>query len=300
MTTQDPRDLPLAKPQATQIARNLARALERDHGLKLGHQAAMAVLGQALGFSAQQEFAARLKADRSAQTPPALAGTGIDEMIAEIRRRGHFAMSVPPEHATKAAGLTASMAEDPDFLGWFQGTFDSLQNALAMHAQGHLRALAVGGVPGPAARPAPEADRSQDTCDLPHEPFDPQNPHTLDERGDRALDQCTRRGIEIGSGKGGIFWQAPDESARRDHFSSARAAALDACAHYGIDPDDPCVENHYSCPDCAEAWSDTWYCACNDKCPSCGAEIEPQDSEDLFEEMFPRTGSPAGTDPQER
>lgn len=35
--------------------------------------------------------------------------------------------------------------------------------------------------------------------------------------------------------------------------------------------------NFYECP-CGETWEDHWSCACNDKCPSCNAEIEPYKS----------------------
>ena len=28
---------------------------------------------------------------------------------------------------------------------------------------------------------------------------------------------------------------------------------------------------------CGTTWTDEWCCACNDKCPACGAEIEPHD-----------------------
>ncbi|UTS82846.1 hypothetical protein [Phaeobacter piscinae] len=36
-------------------------------------------------------------------------------------------------------------------------------------------------------------------------------------------------------------------------------------------------ENNYKC-DCGEEWSDEWSCQCNDRCPSCNAEIEPHTS----------------------
>lgn len=36
----------------------------------------------------------------------------------------------------------------------------------------------------------------------------------------------------------------------------------------------------YTCP-CGEEWSDEWSCLCNDKCPSCNKEIEPDEDEDL-------------------
>jgi len=35
---------------------------------------------------------------------------------------------------------------------------------------------------------------------------------------------------------------------------------------------------------CGEEWEDTWSCMCNDKCPVCGAEIEPVESEAISEE----------------
>lgn len=39
--------------------------------------------------------------------------------------------------------------------------------------------------------------------------------------------------------------------------------------------------NHYRCPDDGTEWTDEWDCMCNDKCPTCNAEIEPYRSEDL-------------------
>ena len=42
--------------------------------------------------------------------------------------------------------------------------------------------------------------------------------------------------------------------------------------------------NFYHCDaeDCDNpAWEDEWSCMCNDKCPSCNAEIEPYKSKDL-------------------
>lgn len=39
--------------------------------------------------------------------------------------------------------------------------------------------------------------------------------------------------------------------------------------------------NHYECEDCDIQWSDEWSCACNDKCSSCNAEIEPYKSEQI-------------------
>lgn len=41
-------------------------------------------------------------------------------------------------------------------------------------------------------------------------------------------------------------------------------------------------QNNYRCQICtseAVTWSDEWSCMCNDRCPTCGAEIEPEDSD---------------------
>ena len=45
---------------------------------------------------------------------------------------------------------------------------------------------------------------------------------------------------------------------------------------------------HKGCPETPPGhddpeWADEWSCMCNDKCPQCGAEIEPYDSEELEE-----------------
>lgn len=52
-----------------------------------------------------------------------------------------------------------------------------------------------------------------------------------------------------------------------------------------IDVEDPKLEkvwfvNHYHCPDCDVSWDDEWDCTCNDRCPKCNAEIEPDSSDD--------------------
>lgn len=39
--------------------------------------------------------------------------------------------------------------------------------------------------------------------------------------------------------------------------------------------------NYYFCESCNEGWEDVWTCACNDRCPSCNKEIEPEKSEPL-------------------
>ncbi len=38
---------------------------------------------------------------------------------------------------------------------------------------------------------------------------------------------------------------------------------------------------HYECDQCGCTWTDEWSCACNDRCPSCNAEIEPYEDENL-------------------
>lgn len=39
--------------------------------------------------------------------------------------------------------------------------------------------------------------------------------------------------------------------------------------------------NYYCCPFDGTRWHDAWSCRCNDRCPTCDAEIEPWDSEDI-------------------
>lgn len=40
-------------------------------------------------------------------------------------------------------------------------------------------------------------------------------------------------------------------------------------------------DKQYHCEECDTSWSDTWTCACNDRCPSCDAEIEPNEYKDF-------------------
>ena len=40
--------------------------------------------------------------------------------------------------------------------------------------------------------------------------------------------------------------------------------------------------NYYRCPYDRTAWIDEWSCTSNDRCPTCRAEIEPYDSEDIW------------------
>ena len=39
-------------------------------------------------------------------------------------------------------------------------------------------------------------------------------------------------------------------------------------------------EREFECPNCGTTWTDTWCCACNDRCPYCDTECEPVDSEE--------------------
>ena len=40
--------------------------------------------------------------------------------------------------------------------------------------------------------------------------------------------------------------------------------------------------NYYRCPNDGREWVDVWSCCCDDKCPTCGAEIEPYKSEEAI------------------
>ena len=40
----------------------------------------------------------------------------------------------------------------------------------------------------------------------------------------------------------------------------------------------PWFRKHHTCP-CGTAWWDEWDCLCNGRCPTCDAEIEPDEHE---------------------
>ena len=42
----------------------------------------------------------------------------------------------------------------------------------------------------------------------------------------------------------------------------------------------PWFRKHHTCP-CGTDWWDEWDCLCNDRCPTCDAEIEPDDRRDV-------------------
>ena len=52
-----------------------------------------------------------------------------------------------------------------------------------------------------------------------------------------------------------------------------------AFAGFAVDSDGrPCVyRNEYACS-CGHEWSDEWSCACDDRCPQCDTEIEPEET----------------------
>lgn len=41
------------------------------------------------------------------------------------------------------------------------------------------------------------------------------------------------------------------------------------------------ILNFYKHDDCKAHWVDLWSCGCDDRCPTCGAEIEPYSSLDV-------------------
>jgi len=41
---------------------------------------------------------------------------------------------------------------------------------------------------------------------------------------------------------------------------------------------------HYKCSECGQEWHDTWECLCNDRCPVCRTEIEPDEWEEVGED----------------
>jgi hypothetical protein len=45
--------------------------------------------------------------------------------------------------------------------------------------------------------------------------------------------------------------------------------------------------NYYRCPDDGTEWADVWTCCCDDRCPTCDAEIVPYKSEEVMHTPFP-------------
>ena len=51
---------------------------------------------------------------------------------------------------------------------------------------------------------------------------------------------------------------------------------------FATEEDEPIVfRNYYRCERDGTEWSDDWSCMCNDRCPTCDAEISPYYSEDI-------------------
>jgi hypothetical protein len=49
------------------------------------------------------------------------------------------------------------------------------------------------------------------------------------------------------------------------------------------EPEKPLTHrNYYRCPHDDAEWRDEWSCSCNDRCPTCRAEIEPYLTEDVI------------------
>jgi hypothetical protein len=39
--------------------------------------------------------------------------------------------------------------------------------------------------------------------------------------------------------------------------------------------------NEYLCEECGTEWVDEWSCQCDDRCPACNLETEPQESHEI-------------------
>ncbi len=61
--------------------------------------------------------------------------------------------------------------------------------------------------------------------------------------------------------------------------TGVRQFAVSLASHITLDGVTILFRNHYH--HCREEWSDDWDSMCNDKCPTCNAEIEPYESEEV-------------------
>lgn len=50
--------------------------------------------------------------------------------------------------------------------------------------------------------------------------------------------------------------------------------------------------NYYTCPLDDTKWADEWSCMCNDRCPVCNAEIQPDESLDMIAGVIRAPGCP--------
>jgi hypothetical protein len=67
---------------------------------------------------------------------------------------------------------------------------------------------------------------------------------------------------------------------RNQAKAALQSAENRAVAALRLAEDEPMrFRNYYR--HCDEEWEDTWSCACNSRCPTCDAEIEPYDYEAL-------------------
>src|ERR1700720_1122066 len=53
----------------------------------------------------------------------------------------------------------------------------------------------------------------------------------------------------------------------------------------------PWFRKHHTCP-CGTDWWDEWNCLCNDRCPTCDAEIEPDEHEAIQGAKSAKTQNP--------
>ena len=61
-------------------------------------------------------------------------------------------------------------------------------------------------------------------------------------------------------------------------FVPRSGTRMDGMPDNGTEVVMPWFRKHHSCP-CGTEWWDDWDCLCNDRCPKCNAEIEPDDHE---------------------
>jgi hypothetical protein len=96
-------------------------------------------------------------------------------------------------------------------------------------------------------------------------PFD-----TQAERDAKALEIRYKEGNEDGLYK--VWWKG--HTHLQIHPFSGKELDEEAMDSEG----DPLnMVNHYTCG-CGCTWIDRWSCACNDRCPNCNAEVEPDES----------------------
>lgn len=81
---------------------------------------------------------------------------------------------------------------------------------------------------------------------------------------------------------GGKFFPDKENNCARLEKDESYAGAFDYLEKQGEDDEGaedklPWYENHYTCS-CGQQWTDEWDCQCNDRCPECNKEIEPEKS----------------------